>query len=274
MDVPRREGGRRLVRRHAGSGAGGLHPGGRRAGRARRSTAGGGRTPTRTRPVVYYLHGVRWNLTGHVRRMEQLRRFGFSVFAIDYRGFGKSDGDLPSEPMTYEDAAAGWAWLAKKVPDPARRFIYGHSLGGAVAIDLAARLAAQAPGNGAGARPDRRVDVHLAPRHRRRAVVELAADAPHPVAAVRFDREGPQRSTCPILFVHGTGDRLRAGQVLAGAVRRRAAAPRSSCSSRTAATTTRCGSATANTRARSATSSRCTQAARPCIDASARARSG
>ena len=60
-------------------------------------------------PVVYYLHGVRWNLTGHLRRMEQLRAFGFSVFAIDYRGFGKSDGDLPSEDMTYEDAAAGLA---------------------------------------------------------------------------------------------------------------------------------------------------------------------
>ena len=143
-------------------------------------------------PVVYYLHGVRWNLTGHVRRMEQLRRFGFSVFAIDYRGFGKSDGELPSEQMTYEDAAAGWAWLAKKVPDPRGGFIYGHSLGGAVAIDLAARLAAQAHGTAAGARPDRRVDVHLAARHRRRAVLELAADAPHHVAAIRFDREGPR----------------------------------------------------------------------------------
>ena len=33
-------------------------------------------------PVVYYLHGVRWNLTGQLNRMSQLRRFGFSVFAI------------------------------------------------------------------------------------------------------------------------------------------------------------------------------------------------
>jgi alpha-beta hydrolase superfamily lysophospholipase len=81
-------------------------------------------------PVVYYLHGVRWNLTGHLRRMEQLRAFGFSVFAIDYRGFGKSDGDLPSEDMTYEDAAAGFAWLEKQVPDAQKRFVYGHSLGG------------------------------------------------------------------------------------------------------------------------------------------------
>src|SRR3954469_22268193 len=97
-------------------------------------------------PVVYFLHGVRWNLTGQVRRMEQLRQFGFSVFAIDYRGFGKSDGALPSEQMTYEDAEAGWKWLVAKVPEASHRFIYGHSLGGAVAIDLAAKLAAQDKG--------------------------------------------------------------------------------------------------------------------------------
>ena len=92
-------------------------------------------------PAVLYLHGARWNLTGQLRRIEQLHRFGFSVFAIDYRGFGKSEGDLPSEETVYADALAGWQWLAGKVPDAARRFIYGHSLGGAVAIDLAARLA-------------------------------------------------------------------------------------------------------------------------------------
>jgi fermentation-respiration switch protein FrsA (DUF1100 family) len=93
-------------------------------------------------PVVLYLHGARWNLTGQVRRIEQLHRFGFSVFAIDYRGFGKSDGDLPSEESVYADALAAWKWLDQVQPDPSQRFIYGHSLGGAVAIDLAARLSA------------------------------------------------------------------------------------------------------------------------------------
>jgi len=92
-------------------------------------------------PAVLYLHGARWNLTGHVRRMEQLRQMGFAVLAIDYRGFGKSDGELPSEQMAYEDARAGWAWLKQRQPDPSRRLIYGHSLGGAIAIDLAAGVA-------------------------------------------------------------------------------------------------------------------------------------
>jgi len=97
-------------------------------------------------PAVLYLHGARWNLTGHLRRIEQLRRFGFSVLAIDYRGFGKSDGDLPSEQMAYEDARAAWEWLVARQPDARRRFIYGHSIGGAVAIDLAASVAKAGPG--------------------------------------------------------------------------------------------------------------------------------
>jgi alpha-beta hydrolase superfamily lysophospholipase len=97
-------------------------------------------------PVVYYLHGVRWNLTGQLNRISQLRRFGFSVFAIDYRGFGKSDGELPSEASVYEDARAGWQWVVGREPDASRRYIYGHSLGGAVAIDLAAKLAGDAQG--------------------------------------------------------------------------------------------------------------------------------
>jgi alpha-beta hydrolase superfamily lysophospholipase len=96
-------------------------------------------------PALLYLHGARWNLTGHLRRIEQLRNFGFAVFAIDYRGFGKSDGDMPSEQTVYEDARVGWQWLAERQPEASKRFIYGHSLGGAVAIDLAAHVAQHGP---------------------------------------------------------------------------------------------------------------------------------
>ena len=91
-------------------------------------------------PAVLYLHGARWNLTGQLFRIQQLHDFGFSVLAIDYRGFGKSDGDLPSEETVYEDARVAWQALAQRQPDPKRRFIYGHSLGGAIAIDLASHL--------------------------------------------------------------------------------------------------------------------------------------
>ncbi|HEX3136172.1 MAG TPA: alpha/beta hydrolase, partial [Casimicrobiaceae bacterium] len=84
--------------------------------------AAGGRADA---PAILYLHGARWSLTGQLFRIEELRDFGFSVLAIDYRGFGKSDGDLPSEQTVYEDARAGWRWLVAHEPDAARRFIYG-----------------------------------------------------------------------------------------------------------------------------------------------------
>jgi fermentation-respiration switch protein FrsA (DUF1100 family) len=159
-------------------------------------------------PAVFYLHGARWNLTGHVRRIEQLRRFGFSVFAIDYRGFGKSDGDLPSEQMCYEDASAGWAWLAKQQPDAARRFIYGHSLGGAVAIDLAAKLAANQGNMGPQARG-------LIVESSFTSLPDVAAELSFSwlptslILSQKFDSiEKIKAVNIPVLVVHGAGDRL------------------------------------------------------------------
>jgi uncharacterized protein len=103
----------------------------------------------RDAPAVLYLHGSRWNLTGQLFRIRELHEMGFSVFAIDYRGFGKSEGDLPSEKAVYQDARVGWDAMVARVPDPTRRFIYGHSLGGAIAIDLAAALSKEAAKSGA-----------------------------------------------------------------------------------------------------------------------------
>lgn len=87
-------------------------------------------------PVMLYLHGARFNVVGSAFRMRRMQELGFSVLAIDYRGFGKSTNILPSEAMAYEDARAAWAWLAERYPDRPR-YIFGHSLGGAIAIDLA-----------------------------------------------------------------------------------------------------------------------------------------
>ena len=98
-------------------------------------------------PTILYLHGVRWNLTGQLFRIEQLHALGYSVLAIDYRGFGQSHGDLPSESSVYQDARIAWDKLMVLQPDPRKRLIYGHSLGGAVAVDLAAELGQQAARN-------------------------------------------------------------------------------------------------------------------------------
>jgi len=80
-------------------------------------------------PAILYLHGVRWNLTGQLFRIEQLHAMGYSVLAVDYRGFGRSRGDLPSEATVYEDARIAWERFAQLQPDAGKRLIFGHSLG-------------------------------------------------------------------------------------------------------------------------------------------------
>lgn len=87
-------------------------------------------------PVLLYLHGARWNVAGSSPRIRRMHALGFSVLAIDYRGFGQSSAGLPSEAMAAEDAHAAWDWLGQRHPQ-APRYIFGHSLGGAIAIDLA-----------------------------------------------------------------------------------------------------------------------------------------
>ena len=90
-------------------------------------------------PVLLYLHGARFNVEGSAFRARNMQELGFSVLAIDYRGFGKSSKALPSEAMAYEDARAAWDWLGQQYPNRPR-YIFGHSLGAAIAIELAAQV--------------------------------------------------------------------------------------------------------------------------------------
>ena len=90
-------------------------------------------------PVLLFLHGARWDIRSSAQRLRSLHALGFSVLGIDYRGFGQSTAALPSEGMACEDACAAWRWLARQHPR-AQRFVYGHSLGGAVAVHLAAQV--------------------------------------------------------------------------------------------------------------------------------------
>jgi alpha-beta hydrolase superfamily lysophospholipase len=161
-------------------------------------------------PALLYLHGSRWDLTGQLFRIEQLHAFGFSVLAIDYRGFGKSDGELPSEGTVYEDARLGWDRLTQLQADPAKRFIYGHSLGGAVAIDLAAKLDAP-PAGQAAALPARGLIVEstfttLADIAREFTVSWLPAES---ILTQKFDSLTKiAQVRIPVLIVHGSSDRF------------------------------------------------------------------
>lgn len=87
-------------------------------------------------PVMLYLHGARRDVLSSTHRIRNMNQLGFSVLAIDYRGFGLSTAELPSERGAAEDARAAWDWLAHRYPQR-ERYIFGHSLGGAIAVDLA-----------------------------------------------------------------------------------------------------------------------------------------
>jgi uncharacterized protein len=90
-------------------------------------------------PVLLYLHGARWDVRSSASRMRRMHELGFAVLGMDYRGFGQSSDVLPSEAIAYEDARATWDWLRREHPH-ANRFVYGHSLGAAIAVELCAQV--------------------------------------------------------------------------------------------------------------------------------------
>lgn len=92
-------------------------------------------------PVILYLHGNEATIGKNLEHTHRMHGFGYDVLLIDYRGFGQSFGTTdPSEEKVYEDAEAAWNYLREeKQIDPSRIVIYGHSLGGAIAIELASR---------------------------------------------------------------------------------------------------------------------------------------
>ncbi|MEM7724770.1 MAG: alpha/beta fold hydrolase [Cyanobacteria bacterium P01_A01_bin.45] len=90
--------------------------------------------------VLLYLHGNSLNISANISQAKLYYQQGFSVLLIDYRGYGLSQGSFPSESQVYEDAHIAWDYLVQKQQiSPSKIFIYGHSLGGAIAIDLAVK---------------------------------------------------------------------------------------------------------------------------------------
>lgn len=88
--------------------------------------------------VLLYLHGNGINIGANVAHAKRFHQLGLSVLIIDYRGYGRSVGRFPDEQRVYEDAEVSWRYLTQtRQISPESILIYGHSLGGAIAIDLA-----------------------------------------------------------------------------------------------------------------------------------------
>ncbi len=91
------------------------------------------------RGVILFCHGNAGNISDRLDSIKIFHDLNLSVLIFDYRGYGKSRG-RPSEKGTYRDAEAAWDYLIKVKRKPAGKIIvFGRSLGGAVAAELALR---------------------------------------------------------------------------------------------------------------------------------------
>ncbi|NCJ05768.1 alpha/beta fold hydrolase [Synechococcales cyanobacterium C] len=90
-----------------------------------------------TEATLLYLHGNGGNISANLGQAYRFQQMGLSVFLFDYRGYGLSNGGFPSEAKVCEDAQRAWDYLTqeRQIP-PEHIVVYGHSLGGAVAVDL------------------------------------------------------------------------------------------------------------------------------------------
>ena len=94
------------------------------------------RKPVRT---MLFFHGNGGNLTYWAPYIAALTRLGVNVLIVDYRGYGKSEG-APDEQGLYADALAAYNYLLSRTDVHKEHIIiFGQSLGGAVAVDLATK---------------------------------------------------------------------------------------------------------------------------------------
>lgn len=158
--------------------------------------------------VWLFLHGNGSTIGDEVKRPFWFHKLGFSTLMIDYRGYGRSKGKFPTESSVYEDVEAALNYLTqvRKIP-PEKIFVYGHSLGGAIGIDLAQRHPEIAGLVVEGSFTSMRSMVNHLYNHFLIFPVDLLLNQ-------RFDSLSKVRSLqIPLLFIHGSGDRLVPAQM-------------------------------------------------------------
>jgi fermentation-respiration switch protein FrsA (DUF1100 family) len=89
--------------------------------------------------TILYVHGNAEDLGDIKPVLAKIRNLGFNVVAYDYRGYGTSEGTA-TENSAYEDIDAAYSYLTQKLKIPPQQIIvFGRSVGGGSAVDLAAR---------------------------------------------------------------------------------------------------------------------------------------
>jgi len=150
------------------------------------------------RRVVLYFHGNASSLLAQIELQNLLLSEGWDFVGIHYRGYPGSTG-VPSEAGLHKDAAAAWKWVTEELgAEPGRVAIHGRSLGGGVAVPLAASTN---PGA-------------LVLESTFTSVVDLAKEHFRwlPIGSLlehRFmTRDFAKRVSCPLLVAHGAADSI------------------------------------------------------------------
>lgn len=98
------------------------------------------KSPIEPKGTILFLHGNGENISTHIRSVAWLPQHGYDVFLLDYRGYGKSTG-TSTLPSALSDIADAHRWLSdslKNTQNKSPLFIFGQSLGGALAITYTA----------------------------------------------------------------------------------------------------------------------------------------
>jgi uncharacterized protein len=146
--------------------------------------------------VILYFHGNAGSLNGWQFIANDFVQLGYSVLIIDYRGYGKSEGEI-SESGFYADADAAYEY-ARKTFTANNIIVYGRSIGTGVAIDLCTRTDAAA----------------LVLESAYTSMMNLGKQKlpwllPQLLLRTKFNNEEKIRLVkCPVLFIHGSEDAL------------------------------------------------------------------
>ncbi|HEY9803125.1 MAG TPA: alpha/beta hydrolase [Leptolyngbyaceae cyanobacterium] len=142
--------------------------------------------------TILYAHGNAEDLGEIKQFIEQLRDLGFNVLAYDYRGYGTSEG-IPTENHAYQDIDAAYNYLIKDLKIlPKHIIVFGRSVGGGSAVDLAAR------------QPIGGLILESTFTSAFRVVV--------PIKILPFDKfnnlQKIKAVRCPVLIIHGQADEI------------------------------------------------------------------
>jgi hypothetical protein len=153
------------------------------------------------RGVFFFLHGNSGNLKKWFVELDAFRQANFDVVMFDYRGFGKSSGQIESEEQLRADVSAVWAHFAPMY-EGRRVVISGQSLGTGLAAGLAAQLCS------AGRAPD--LTLLVSPYSSMKALAgELYPWVPMQVLRYPLHTlEHAAKLLGPVMLIHGEKDEL------------------------------------------------------------------